>query len=286
MMWEAKANPVGPGDELRNLSTKTLRPRRRGPTVSAFAVFVLVALVAVPGPPALAQPSERPKPQELWREFPLEQTPSRELAPEGSSPTSPRAEDGDGSFANLRTLAIAVTVGLLLLLLAGVLLAQVSWAQIPLGREARRWRTAVATNGQKLGFASRAGGRSLQSAAAQGLRRARRIAADVRRQTIPARVNELTRLREMLVTYVARRPEKRPADEHVEKLKAKLDVEPTARAGTHPEVEILKAKRGEPDDLEGPDEAEMLKAKFAENVVEKAQPRRAPGVATKQRVSR
>jgi hypothetical protein len=286
MMWEAKANPVGPGDELRNLSTKTLRPRRRGPTVSAFAAFVLVALVAVPAPSALAQPSERPKPQELWREFPLEQTPSRELVPEGSSQTSPRAEDGDGSFASLGTLAIAMTVGLLLLLLGGVLLASVGRAQVPLGREARRWRTAVATNGQRLGFASRAGGRSLQSAAAQGLRRARRIAADVRRQAIPAGVNELARLREMLVTYVARRPEKRRADEHVEKLKAKLEVEPVARAGRHPEVEILKAKRGELDDLAGPDEAEMLKAKLAENVVEKARPRIAPGVGTKQRVGR
>jgi hypothetical protein len=261
-----------------------------------LASFVLVALLATPGPPALAQPPEHPKPQELWRQFPLEQAPrdtqapGSEVAPQGSSPTSPSAADeGEGSFANVRTLAIVVTVGLLLLLMVGVL-ALVNWAQVPLGREdvARRWRTAVATNGQRFGAASRAGGRSLQSAATQGLRTARRIAADVRNRSVPAGVNELGRLKEMLATYVARGPEKPSADGHVEKLKAKLEGKPASGSG-HPEVEILRAKRGElagSDDVAGLDEAEMLKAKLADSVVEKARPRRAPEVESKQRVSR
>ena len=233
-------------------------------------MFVLVAVVAVPVPPALAQPPEGPKPEELWRQFPLEQAP-----PDTQAPARPEAaENGDGSFASVGTLAIAVTVGVLLLLLAGVFVS-VNWAQVPLGREARRWRTAVAANGQRLGLASRAGGRSLQSAAAEWLSVVRQVATHVRQQSVPAAVNEFARLKETLATYVARPPDNGPADEPVEKLKAKLEVESVA------EVETLKAKLGT-----GLDEAELLKAKLAENVAGKARPRRASEVGTKQRVGR
>jgi hypothetical protein len=282
IMREAKTNPVGPGDELRNL-TKTLRPRRPGPRVPAFAVFVLVVLVASPGSPALAQPPEGPKPQELWRQFPLEQTPRETQAP--GRELAPEAAGDDGSFANLGTLAIAVTLGLLLLLLAGAF-ASVRWAQVPLGREARRWRAVVSTNGQRLGLASRFGGRSLQSAAAQWLSSMRQGANHVHKQIVPAAVNEFARLKETLATYVARRSERRSADEHVEKLKAKLEEEPVAGGGRHPEVEILKAKRGEVDDVAALDEAETLKAKLAEDVVGKARPRTTSGLGSKQRVGR
>jgi hypothetical protein len=301
VMREEKTNPVGPGDELRNLSTKALRPRRGGCIVRRLAAFVLFAVVAIPGPPALAQPPARPEPQELWRQFPLEQAPPNtqapesEPAPQGSSPTSPTtAEEGDGSFANARTVAIAVTVGLLLLLMVGVR-ASVSWAQVPLGREdvARRLRSVVATNGQRFGVASRARQRSLKRAAAQGLREMRRIAANVRNETVPASAeatrNELARLKEMLATYVARGPAERSADDHVDKLKAKLEVQPPTSGTEHPEVEILKAKRGEPagsGDAAGLDEAAMLKAKLADNVAGKTRPRKAPGMGSKQRVSR
>lgn len=261
-----------------------------------FAAFVLLALVAVPGPPALAQPPARPEPQELWRQFPLDeappnaQAPEREPAPQGSQPTSPTtADEGrDG------TVAIAVTLGLLLLLMIG-LVAYVIRGQVALGREdvARHLRSVVATNGQKFGVASSGLRRSLKRASARGLRGVRRIGANIRKPTVPASAgamaNELSRLKEILATYVARGPAERSADEHVETLKAKFEVQtPTSGTG-HPEVEILKAKRGNPAgsrDGGNLDEAEMLKAKLADDAARKTRPRKAPGMGSKQRVSR
>jgi hypothetical protein len=241
--------------------------------VRLIAAFVLLALavVAIPGPHALAQPPARPEPQELWRQFPLEQAPpkpQRESAPRGSSPTSPTpAEEGrDGSFANVWPVAIAVTTGLLLLLLIGE-------------HVARRLRSAVAANGQ-LGIASRARRRSLKRAAARSLHGLGRITANFRKETVPASAeatrNELARLNDLPATYVAHEPAERSADEHVEKLKAKLEVQPITSDTGHDEVEILMAKRGKlagSRDAGGPDEAEMLKAKAADNVAGKTRQR-------------
>jgi acylphosphatase len=256
--------------------------------VRPFAFVLLApALFAIPGPHALAQPPARPEPRELWRQFPLEQA----QAPE-SSPTNPTtAEEGrDRSFANARTVAIAVTIGLLLLLMVG-LLAYVTRAQVALDREvvSRRLKAVVATNGQKFGvaFRTRIRRRSWTGAAA---RRLRGIAANVRKPTVPASAeatrSELSRLKEMLATYVARGPAERGDDEHAEKLKAKLEAQPPASGTGHYEVEILKAKLAGSREAGGLDEAEMLKAKLADNVAGKTRPRKAPTMGSKQRVSR
>jgi hypothetical protein len=225
--------------------------------------FVLLAVVALPVPSALAQPPARPDPQELWRQFPLEQAPPK-TQPESPSPASSTTdEEGRGWIV-----AIAVTAGLLLVVVIG-LFGYVSRAQVALRREdvTRRLRSAVATNGQRFGVASRARRRSPKRAAA----------------------NELTRLKEMLATYVARVPAEHPADEHVEKLKAKLDVQPPTSDTEHHEVAILKAKRGElagSGGTGGPGEAELLKAKLADSVAGTTRPRKAPGTGSKQPVSR
>lgn len=238
-----------------------------------FAAFVLLALavVAIPGPHALAQRPVRPEPQELWRQFPLEQAPpkpERESAPRGSSPTSPTpAEEGrDGSFMNVWAVAIAVTMGLLLLVIIGE-------------HVARRSRSVVATNGQ-LGVASRARRRSPKRAAARRLHGLGRITANFRKETVPASAeatrNELARLNEMPATYVAHGRAERSAGEHVEKLKAKLEVQPPTSGTGHHEVKILKAKRGTlagSRDAGSPDEAEMLKAKLADQLAGKTRPR-------------
>jgi hypothetical protein len=248
--------------------------RRRGGTARRLAGVLLVALavLAVPVPAALGQAQTRPKPQELWRQFPLEnarsnaQRPERRSAPPASPERSRRAAaaDSDGSLTTFQIVAIGVTIWLLVTaMLYGLLRA---------------------------------------------LRAARRRYVRARAATVRKRTDEMRALREGTIDGAASEGsapapsalEEAPdyatarestADDELERLKAKLVLHRASPSSpADHELQILKAKRGRPGaraDVERPAELETLKAKLAGNGAGGAplKPRRktAAGMGSKQR---
>jgi hypothetical protein len=236
--------------------------------------LVALAVLAAPVPKAVAQAPARPEPQELWRQFPLDSAPSNSEAPAGrgsAPPVSPStsrrtAEEGrDGSLSTVQIAAIVLTVAFLLMLTTAVLAyATRARFEFDLGALRNRFR----------GFSrSRAAPRALR---ARGPRyELRRIASNMRERILPAdpqsTANEVAALEEALDAYLAGRAEERTADEELETLKAKLDVDSaSASSPAEQELEILRAKRRKPGDtvdVERADEVETLKAKLAGNAV-------------------
>jgi hypothetical protein len=205
----------------------------------------LVALVVVAArvDQAAAQAPARPAPQELWRQFPLDDAPSKSDA---RAERAASEQGRDGSLSTVQIAAIVLAMGLLLMLTTGVL-AYATRAQFDLdlrgaGRRLRRpWRSRAVPE------ALRAGGRQRSA-------------------------DELAALEEALASYLAGRvPAESLPDDELERLKAKLDVYPATETGVADhELEVLKAKRGAPGGSVGrelPDDVETLKAKLAGNAV-------------------
>jgi hypothetical protein len=221
-------------------------------------------------PEAAAQAPARPKPQELWRQFPLNDARSKKQAPAQpsstprvapSTPRSPADEGGDGSLPTVQIAAIVLAMGLLLMLTTAVL-AYATRGEFGLdSRRLRRLPRGLWPSGAARDAIGRVRYR-LDSLVSRFRERA--VPADTDTGT---EAGPLSALDEALEAYLASRVWERTEDEELELLKAKLAVR-AASAGrpADQELEILKAKRGQPGgrvEAERPDEVETLKAKLA-----------------------
>jgi hypothetical protein len=251
----------------------------------ASLTLLTLALLAAPVPQAVAQ-APQPRPEELWRQFPLNSAPSTQQAPAEprsapamSPPTRSDGNDGGaGSFETAEIAAIVLTLALVLTLTTAVL-AYATQDRVRLGiaelrRRGRRfWQPrdaarAVRTGRREDEVEKRPRRRSTGPAAAR-LRDLGATVSKLRERTILAgskrTAHEVAARTQTPGTDFAPADDT-VADEELERLKAKLDVHPPpTRSAGDDELEILKTKRARPAavDVGHPNEVETLKAKLA-----------------------
>jgi hypothetical protein len=256
--------------KLRNASPQPRRPTRRAgiPRGPLAGVLLAVTLCAAHVPEAVAQPPDRPRPQELWRQFPLDSEPSKAGLETPSTSRNRAEEGGDGSLPTVQIAAIVLAMGLLLMITTGVL-AYATRGELQIGMRSirrmrtRSWRYSVAAD----------------APAARGRReRLGSLASNLRDRAVRAGkesgANALSAVQEALDAYLASRAKARESTpvEELERLKVKLDVHAASASGpAAQELEILKVKLGKTGVAgERPGEVETLKAKLAGKRVAKA----------------
>jgi hypothetical protein len=257
-------------------------------------LFVALTLLAAPVPQAVAQDPARPEPEELWRQFPLDdaqsnpQTPAEPSSAPVSPPKSPSTGDeGRDRSQTVQIAAIVLTMALVLILTTGMLAyATHGPFDVRAGLALRGWFRqigdavhAARTDQRQHSRASRLR-RRLTVAGEALLRRTRALGSNLREQTaarqtprprtglaLGGRFETFTRSGESTADEEL---ENLKADEQLEKLKAKLDLGPASTGSSgNDQLDILKAKRSEraPVDAEGPGDVETLKAKLARSAV-------------------